>query len=218
MTSVVSICNLALANIAKKDINSLTEASAEARACNRFYEVTRDILLQAYPWRFAGKTQSLAQLTNDKPGAWAYAYRRPTDCLKVRWIRPEYSLTDPCPQSLQDEISNPYEIEGEMIYCNLSPAFLRYTFRLTDPTKFPPLFVEALAWHLAVRIAMPLTRDPKIRADAFQLAMAAKGSAEMADANEVRETSDHSSQFVTGRYVYEPINGGFPGMPKGWRP
>lgn len=199
MASVVSICNLALSNIGKDNISALSEATAEARACNQFYEHTRDLLLQGYPWRFAGKTASMAELTNDKPGAWGYAYRRPNDCLKPRWLRREYSTVDLCPQTLQEEIANPYEIEGETVYCNLSPAFLRYTFKLVDPTKFSPLFVEALSWHLAVKLAMPLTRDPKVRADAFQLARQTQGTAETADANEVRETSDHDSDLVKAR-------------------
>lgn len=196
MTSVVSICNLALANLGKSNINDLTEASTEAKACNQFYEHTRDLLLQSYPWHFAGKTAALAEITNDKPGKWGYAYKRPVDCLKVRWIRREYSLTDPCPQTLQQEITNPYELEGEAVYCNLSPAFLRYTWKLTDPTKFTELFVEALAWHLTVRLAMPLTRDTKVRADAYQLAIQAASSASEHDANEERSSSDHDSELV----------------------
>lgn len=199
MVSVVSICNLALSNLGKDTINALSEASAEARACNQFYEQTRDTLLQVYPWRFAGKTQALASLTNDKPGAWGCAYKRPNDCLKVRWVRPQFSLTDPCPQTLQEEIGNPYDIEGETLYCNIETAFLRYTWRLTDPTKFTPLFVDALSWALTVRLAMPLTRDMKQRNDAVKLAKMARGEAETADASEVRETSDHETDFVKGR-------------------
>jgi hypothetical protein len=199
MTSVVSICNLALSNLGKDTINALNEASAEARACNQFYEQTRDALLQVYPWRFAGKTQALAQVANSEVGKWGYAYSRPNDCLKVRWIRPQYSVDDPCAQTHQQEISNPFDVEGEAIFCNLSPAFLRYTVRVTDPTKFPPLFVETLSWHLATRLAMPLTRDLKQRNDAYQLSMQTRGTAEMADANEARETSDHDSELVEVR-------------------
>lgn len=199
MSSEVYICNLALSNVGKGNISDLSEPTAEARACNQFYAHVRDTLLQAYPWRFAGKTVSLAEVANDKLGAWEYAYNRPTDCLKVRWVRGAYSTIDPTPQTLQQEILNPYDIEGSTLYCNLSPAFLRYTFRLTDPTKFTPLFIEALSWHLAVRLAMPMTRDPKVRADAFQLAMQMQGAAEMADANEVRETSDHDSELIEVR-------------------
>lgn len=196
MSSVVSICNLALSNLGKDNISSVDEASAEARACRQFYEHTRDTLLQVYPWRFAGKTQALAELTNDKPGAWGYSYKRPVDCLKVRWLRQAYSTVDLYPQDEAIQQLTPYEIEGERIYAGIGPAFLRYTAKITDPTKFPPLFIDALSAALSVRLAMPLTRDLKVRQDAAQYAVAARQSAEMADANEARETSDISTEFV----------------------
>lgn len=199
MASKIFICNLALSNIGKDNINALTEQSAEARACNQFYDHARDTLLQAYPWSFAGKTQALAQVTNDKPGQWGYAYKRPTDCLKVRWIRPAYSATDNCRLTPQQEISFPHEVEGDTIYCDLSPAFLRYTFKLEDASRYPPLFVDALSWHLAVRLAMPLTRDTKVRAEAYQLALGTSGTAQMADANEEQHSSDIESEFVEVR-------------------
>lgn len=203
MSSEVYICNLALSNIGKTNINDLAEASAEARACNQFYAHTRDTLLQAYPWRKARKTQSLAEVANDKPGRWRYAYRIPNDCLKVLWISSEHE-TGGAPERAEFRAGDPrqghpYEIEGQTLYCNLSPCYLTYTFRLTDPTKFTPLFIDALGWHLAVRLAMPLTRDPKVRADAFQLATQMQIAAEVADANEVRETSDHDSELIEAR-------------------
>lgn len=199
MVSIVSICNLALSNIGKDNISSLTEASAEARACNQFYEHARDTLLQVYPWRFAGVTQSLASVTNDKVGEWSHAYALPSDYLKARWIRPEYSDTDAVTLTQQQEIQIPYDIEGDKLYCNMSPAFLRYTRRITDPTKFTPLFVDALSWALTVRLAMPLTRDLKQRNDAYKLAQMARAEAEMADANEVRNSADHDSELVEVR-------------------
>lgn len=199
MSSVVFICNLALSNLGKDNITALTEASAEARACNQFYEHTRDTLLQAYPWRFAGKTASLAEIANDKTGRWEYAYQRPTDCLKVRWLRPQYSADECQPTTVKEETAFPYDIEGQSLYTDLSPAFLRYTMRLIDPTKFTALFIDALSWHLAVRLAMPLTRDPKVRADAWQVATRMQASAETHDANEVRETSDSESDLVEAR-------------------
>jgi hypothetical protein len=195
MASVVSICNLALSNLGKDNISSIDEAGAEARACRQFYEHTRDTL-QVYPWRFAGKTQALAELANDKPGAWGYAYKRPVDCLKVRWLRQAYSTVELYPQDESIQQQTRYEVEGERIYAGISPAFLRYTWRITDPTKFPPLFIDALSAALSVRLAMPLTRDPKVRADAYNLAQAMRATAETADANEEREGSDISTEFV----------------------
>jgi hypothetical protein len=199
MTSVVSICNLALSNMAKDNISDLDEASPEAKLCKQFYEHVRDTILQAYPWRFARKTASLAEIANTKEDRWLYAYRRPTDCLKVIRLN-DANLADYLPYS--DGIVGgafAYDLEGTSLFCDLTPAYLEYTVRLEDPTKFPPLFVEALAWHLAVRLAMPITRDPKARADAYQLAMRMQNEAAVADANEVRETSDFASEMVEAR-------------------
>ncbi|MDK2769916.1 MAG: hypothetical protein KYX69_19635 [Sphingomonas sp.] len=201
MSSVVFICNLALANLGKPGISDIAEPSAEATACRRFYDHTRDTLLQVYPWRFAGAKVALAQVANDRPGEWGYAYVKPTDCLKARWVEPVYSETNPAPQDgdAAASVRHPHEIEGGRVYCDLSPAVLRYTRRLTDPTRFSPLFIDALAWHLAVRLAMPMTRDPKVRADAYQLAMRMQAMAEAADANETRHSSDHAGDILAGR-------------------
>ncbi len=204
MVSVVSICNLALGNLGKPDIQALTDKGAEAAACRKFYDHSRRTLLQVYPWRFAGKTQALAMVTNDKVGKWRYAYKLPNDFLKIRSIRPMYSETDACRlQTEQEEISNPYDIEGETIYCNIETAFLRYTFDLVDPTKFTALFVDALSFSISTRMAIPLTKDIKQMQAQMKLAQTARAEAETADANEFRETSDHQSELVEERDLYD---------------
>lgn len=206
MTSIISICNLALASIGKDSINALSEPTVEARACNRFFAPARDALLQAYPWRFAGRTRSLAAIENDRPGEWTYAYDRPVGCLAIRGVRSALDVTGD--SSVGGVFSggassttggHAYDAEGGMIYCNLSPAYLNFTERLTDPTKYSPLFVDALAWHLAVRLAMPLTRDPQVRADAFQLANNTQTLAQTADANETWGGTDEQDGLTGGR-------------------
>ncbi len=191
MASEVSICNLALGNVAKPDINSLNEASAEARACKRYFAQVRDVMLESYPWLFARKIAALAEVTNDRANRWRYAYRRPSDCLKELLVLDE--CLSPLIFSDGDMLRRggiPYDVAGTTIYTNVKPAFLEYTYRLVDPTKFSATFVEAFGWELAVRIAMPLTRDPKIRADAFQIAGATTSKAAVLDANRVQETTD----------------------------
>jgi hypothetical protein len=202
MASVVSICNLALSNLGKGNIATLTELSAEAKACNQFYETTRDTVLQSFHWSFAGKTASLAQVTNDKPGQWQYAYSKPSDCLSIRWIRLQYSADLSSGLDLDTaspELDLPYEIEGETIYTNTEKAMLRYTARLTDPTKFSPLFVVALSWNLSGWLAMPLTRDPKLRTDAFRIAQQMQDEAAAKDANQTRTSSSFTSSFLEAR-------------------
>lgn len=195
MSSVVSICNLALGNIAKPEIQSIDEASAEAKACKQYYGHVLGVALESYPWRFARRTEAMAEVANIKPKRWGFAYQRPTGCRKALMVTDdrfaEYDKDDPAPP--------PYDIEGDIIYCNIPAAYLIFTAQIDDPTKYTFLFIEALSWHLAVRLAMPLTRDPKIRADAYQLAVQTTGQAGVADANEVREVDDAPSRAIEAR-------------------
>lgn len=202
MTSVVSICNLALANVGQRPIDKIDEPSTEARLCQRFYEISRDTLLSVYPWRFATTTLALAQIDNDRPGAWGAAYKRQRDCLRVLWIGPQYDAASTSRRAttlLQDRVSWPSEQAGETIYCDANPAICIYVRKVEDPNEFPPLFVTALAWELASAIAYPITRDVKSKQDAYQLANAMRLRAEAADASEAPGDSSYESEFVRAR-------------------
>lgn len=200
MASVVSICNLALANVGKPSISSITEATAEARACNQFYEHVRDVMLQSYPWRFATKVEALAEITNARADSWGYAYQKPSDCLKILRVHDAYlSPYLPSDGALTVQGGYVYEVAEETIFTDPTPAYLNYIFRLTDPTKFSPMFVEAFGWELAVRLAMPLTRDPKVRADAWNVAKMTTPQAQVADANDGRDEVQNRSAALEVR-------------------
>lgn len=199
MASVVEICNLALGHLGKDDISSIDEASAEARACKKFFTITVETMLQVYPWMFAKTTASLAAVTNGKVNKWLHAYQRPIDCLKLRMVSDE-SLADYMPSG--DGITlgkHNHEVEGQIIYCDLSPAYLVYTKKIADTTLFPPTFVEAVASALAARCAMPITRDLKVRNDAILMARSSLATAMEADASEEQYTHDHPSDRVEAR-------------------
>lgn len=192
MTSVNEICNLALSNIGKPAIASFDEASEEARQCRLHYAITRDTVLQSYPWRFARKMQSLAEAPNTWEERWRHAYTRPVDCLKpIRII--------PCVDIADDIHDVPFNVGHGFIFCDLSPARLEYTSRFEDPTYFPPLFQDALAWALATRMAMPLTRDQSIRKDSFQMASQTVSAAQFADADEEINSYDFPSSLIEAR-------------------
>lgn len=191
MTSVVAICNLALSNIGKGTISDISEGSAEARQCRLHYDVCRNSLLQQFPWMFARKVQSLAALENDWPERWSYRYQRPSDCLTIIRLVPALDRAD-------DTEPAPHGLRAGSVYADHSPAFLEFTREEADPIKYPPLFVDALAWALAARIAIPLTKDQSMRKDAYQLAISAQSAAAAADANsEPDRPSFHASWMVS---------------------
>ncbi len=192
MTSVVSICNLALSNIGKGTISDINEASAEAQQCKLQYYNCRDTLLQAHPWTFARKVQALAALANDWESRWAYRYQKPSDCLKIVRLVPDIDFPD-------DIDPAPHGLRASSIYASYSPVFLEYTRLEDDPTKYPPLFADALAWSLSARIAMPLTRDQSIRKDAYQMAVAATSAAQTADANDEPRRYNVEASWIAAR-------------------
>lgn len=196
MASTVSICNLALGHLGADKIDALSEASSEARACNRFYAQTRDALLAAGPpWRFARHEAVLAEVMAGGTGGggrWAHAFALPVDLLRVREVRPAGGATP-------GEGAFAYELSGDRLLADVAPVTLRYIRRVDDPSQFTPLFVEALSWHLAARLAMPLTRDAGQRAEAFKMALQAQAAASAAEANDERAMSAFTSDYEEAR-------------------
>ncbi len=191
MASTISICNLALGHLGADRIDALSEASSEARACNRFYAQTLDALLSAGPpWRFARYEVMLAEMAGISSSRWAHVHALPTDLLRVRAVR---AVDDA--QSGEDAVD--YELFGDRLLANITPVRLSYIRRIDDPSQFTPLFIEALSWHLAARLAMPLTRDANQRQSAFQMALQAQAAASAAEGNDepgsVRVMTDYEA-------------------------
>ena len=63
MASQVGICNMALSHLGQsKPISSITERSAAARACNRFYDTALEEVLRDFAWPFAKATVPAQQM------------------------------------------------------------------------------------------------------------------------------------------------------------
>src|SRR3546814_9617900 len=77
--NAVEVCNLALGRIgegASRPIQSLTEASEAARACNRVFASAMETTLRDFPWAFAQASVALAPVAQTVPG-WEFAYAYP---------------------------------------------------------------------------------------------------------------------------------------------
>src|ERR1019366_340865 len=84
----IGICNLALSHLATGlEVQSWTDATKEAAACRRFYDLARRKVLRAFPWPFATQFVSLT-LVGGMPAQpvtpeWGYSYRLPPDWLRI---------------------------------------------------------------------------------------------------------------------------------------
>lgn len=198
--SDVVICNLALAHVGStKGIASLTERSEEARSCQRFYEQTRDEVLQAFPWPFAAAVSPLALVAEDPTDEWAYSYRLPADCLAPRRIQNGLSRVDTPATRVPYAVIR--DASGLLVLTDKESAVLEYTMRATDPAFYPPDFVQCLALKLAVWIAPAVTKgDPgKLGVRAFQLYQLQLAEAWASAANVGQADPAPESDFITCR-------------------
>jgi len=209
MATEVEICNLALGHLGDTaTVASIDppEGSAQAEHCSRFYPVARDILLQAHDWNFSTRRIQLAQLS-EVPYGWTYAYARPDGALDVFDIQlPETMDFARESQAFVCEV----DADGnDVIYTDVSNAVARYTMRVTDTTKFPPLFTLALSWQLAGLLAGPILKGDVGAAEAkrcAQMAAAYLGEAKVADARQRKVPLNHTASGIVGPDRTAPTN------------
>lgn len=143
----VQICNAALlrAGITKR-IETLTDDTPEAEACNAEYEAQRDFLLEDHPWQFAVVYEQWAALSEEPSWYWKYFYELPNDFMSIL--------------NLEEEGIH-YEITGQdrLATNEAGPLKVRYVKRVEDPTRMPQMFKQALATKLGAVLAMSLTKD-----------------------------------------------------------
>ena len=139
--SPTRICNQALSKISAMRINDLdADSSPQAIACRTHYEPTRDALIRSYPWRFASARVTLSQDTVTPDFEWNYQYHLPNDFMLMKSIF-ENRFTS-------NNFQN-YALEGNLLLTNESEMEIRYVKKVTDASKFDPLFVKLLALLLA---------------------------------------------------------------------
>jgi hypothetical protein len=218
VASEVDISNLALASIGDggtvQSINP-PDGSVQAERCGRFYPIARDSLLERHDWEFATRRVALAQLASNPASTWLYCYAQPADCINTIAVLDPNATDDtsagvtlpstwgetPMPQR-GVYTPQPYALETlpdgtEVVLTNQPNAVLRYVARITDTTKFSPLFTECLAQYLASMIAGPTIKGTEgIRVAAACRALAFGqdgksglfGQATASDANQKRTT------------------------------
>lgn len=214
MATEVSICNLALARLGDDaTVSSIDppEGSAQAEQCRTFYPLARDSWLEAFTWSFCRARKQLAQVTSEST-SYEYAYALPSELLRAIAVIPSDATDDNLssirefyPVSYYDahaysaEVRAPFHIEAledgtRVVYTDLEDAILMYTKRVTDTSKFSPLFVNSLSYYLAGMLAGPLIsgdRGMKTGQQMDSMAYALVGKAQESDANQSHDRIHH---------------------------
>lgn len=201
MSSVVDICNLALAHFGDSAaVSSISppDGSAQASHCARFYPMALDALLEAHAWPFATVRVALAETNNTAHQPWLYEYAQPNSCARI--------LSILSPGMTDDAVSLDYVAEtaanGDLIILtDATDAIARYTKRVTDPSKFSASFVNALSFLLGSYLAGPITKDKAVVAGLYQRYQKELADARALAANIGQAKAKHAPPWLAARGI-----------------
>lgn len=155
MASEVSICNLALARIGEEgtvvNLNP-PEGGEHAASCAAFYQTSVAAVLSEHNWRFATRRTPLAKLSSVETYGWKAAYSLPSNFLRLIDIR---SLVDQRHRYRVSSEDYEVEVDGSQprLYTDCENPVCRYVISNPAVSSFSALFVDALAWHIAMSLA-----------------------------------------------------------------
>ena len=203
MADAVTICNLALSYLGDEaTVASIDppEKSAQARLCATYYPVARDALLSMHDWAFATRVREAPALEEESKDGWLTVCAVPSDCIPVIKVRDAQALDAPCPypSAFRNFVDGepegaPFTVQGNNIYTSASSPVVTYTSNAVSESQFPPAFVTALAYYLAVELAGARVTGQEGRALAsslqksFQVALAAARSRDAAQQQKHRD-------------------------------
>lgn len=182
LNSPETICNAALTRIGWSGgfIANMYDGSRQSDAALSVYAQTRDNLLRSFEWGFAEVNTVLTLLktapvfgyttppsttsswTTSYPMLpWIYEYQYPTDCVKLRSLRPMNPVLpvfDPAPNTFRIADDTTLTTSNtKVILTNLANAYAVYTGQVTDPSLWDAAFTESLISALADRLGPMLT-------------------------------------------------------------
>jgi len=171
-SSQTSICNAALMKIGDEiAISAISDKNKPARLLRRCWDSCLDQTLAMEAWPFATTYQALPLLLQSPMPGWQYRYAYPSTCLNALAVCTEDGIrnvmstiqrgewaTRSQSMGLQSYIKC-YGDQSTSICTDLEDAYLIYVTRVTDVTRFTPLFEEALACRLAAEIAPGLAGE-----------------------------------------------------------
>ncbi len=151
---LVSIYNLALSHIGETAATtSPDETSEERKACEAFYPIAKNKLLELHDWSFASRTEPLAKLTESETYGWRGAYALPASCLRLQFLREAKGMRAP----FYIEADKDYEVRakgtGRILYTDCEEPVVGFIASDTSEALFSPSFSDALAWLLAAYVA-----------------------------------------------------------------
>lgn len=185
--SEVDICKRALIKVHAPLITSLTQDTEEAIQCNILYPQVRDEVLRAHFWNFAIKQATLQKLSETPDFEFNYKYALPSDYIRI--LRLRYR-------------NDKYKIKSGELHTDRDGSQIEYVAKITDTTKFDPMFVTCLSLKLAAELSYSLAGSADRAAQLQNEYELALKKAKRADGQEGTPDSLTADLFVDSRHEY----------------
>lgn len=149
--SQTQICNQALARVGAQRIMDINDAdSKSARVCLNVFEATVREVASAGDWKCLKKRGTFSKLAQAPAFEWAFQYQLPADFI---------SLVELNGVDYHGQVSDDWEIEGNVLLTDADVAKVRYIAYVEDTTVWDALFTDAIVVLLASKIAVPIRQD-----------------------------------------------------------
>ncbi len=159
ITSKTDICNLALDLLSAgtvRDIENPTDPTEEIMA--RWYDQSRRKVLREHPWNFATKRAALSASETPPPFGYSAQYPVPADFVRLLLINyTDNEMDTPAPSTL-------YKLEGRNILTGSGIADggvlnIKYVYDFETVSQFDPMFIDLLAYEIAVSVAYKISQS-----------------------------------------------------------
>lgn len=200
MRSVIDVYNTALGRLGGNQferVNTPDEEGTIASLCRTFYPHVLDMAFAYGEWAFTHKTVALGLKADTIPNPdYPYRYGLPNDCIRpIKLLAQGQNNNGGGARGhgcYEHGFEYPYIIDGVDILTTISPAVLTYVRRVADPSSWPPLFADAVAYGLAAELATAYVNDPR-RQQMFEEMMQRKlGKAAAVELNSQRRKNKPS--------------------------
>ena len=189
--SDTELANGALDHLAvSASINDIDDpGDSKAKLLKRQIPLARARLLSRGPWYFARTRVELAEQTNDRNPPWRYKHALPA---ANRFLIAVYDAAtgaeiwreDGAVEALTYPRDRALEITGTAVYSQMERTAALFVTDQPDISLWPAYAQEALAWALAARAAMPITKDSRVKADMEAMAAREVATALALDLNQ----------------------------------
>lgn len=218
--SITDICNEAIGDVPAHPITGLDDKRKEGRECARFISGCVSELIAYHDWDFVERRVALAEVANTREGEWLRAFKLPNQIISPIRLIPDYSATANLAVSTgqtTEQVAGPvvvtpilyyrgtrlatepieYEIADGILYTDLPTPILEYSTDALEPSKWTPLFAQAVIALLSSRIYRPILGEKADTGELREKRRYAMYSRDEAVADDLNRNPRRRKEFVS---------------------